>query len=83
MPQQVVNEIHGALHAPDNPVIPMSGYLRSDLLVDALDCEVRDFDRAHLPWVTCEPHAHQPWAVRDPHTRLPCALCDHCLAGSG
>ena len=41
MPTQVVNEIHGALHAPDNPVIPMSGHLREDLHEDLLECEQR------------------------------------------
>lgn len=41
MPQQAVNEIHGALYAPDNPVIPMSGYLREDLLSDLLGLEQR------------------------------------------
>ena len=39
MPQHVVNEIHGALHSPDNPVVPMSGELRSDLFADLLECE--------------------------------------------
>lgn len=39
MPQHVLNEIHGSLHAPDNPVIPMSGELRADLLTDLLACE--------------------------------------------
>jgi len=39
MPQQVVNEIHGAIHAPDNPVVAMSGDLRADLFQDLLDCE--------------------------------------------
>ena len=41
LPQEAVNEIHGALHAPDNPVIPMSGSLRSDLLDDMLELEAR------------------------------------------
>jgi NAD-dependent SIR2 family protein deacetylase len=41
LPQHAVNEIHGALHAPDNPVIPMSGCLREDLLADVLECERR------------------------------------------
>lgn len=39
MPQHVINEIHGAFHAPHNPVVPMSGSLRSDLFADLLDCE--------------------------------------------
>ena len=41
LPQAAVNEIHGALHAPDNPVIPMGGSLRADLYEDLLDCEAR------------------------------------------
>ena len=41
MPQQLVNEIHGAIHDPSNPVVPMSGNLRSDLFADLLDCEAR------------------------------------------
>jgi len=32
LPQQSINEIHGAWHAPDNPVVPMTGELREDLL---------------------------------------------------
>lgn len=39
LPQEAINEIHGAWHAPDNPVIPMSGSLREDLYADLLDCE--------------------------------------------
>ena len=39
LPQHVMNEIHGACHSPDNPVVPMSGALRSDLFEDLLDCE--------------------------------------------
>jgi len=39
MPQEVMNEIHGACHSPDNPVVPMSGSLRSDLFEDLLECE--------------------------------------------
>jgi len=39
LPQQFVNEIHGALHAPDNPVIPMSGSLRDDNMSDLLVLE--------------------------------------------
>jgi hypothetical protein len=39
MGQEAVNEIHGALHAPDNPVVPMSGSLRTDLLDDLVECE--------------------------------------------
>jgi len=39
MDQKAVNEIHGSLYAPDNPVIPMSGNLREDLLADVHECE--------------------------------------------
>jgi len=39
VPQQHINEIHGALHAPDNPVVHMSGALRNDLYADMLRCE--------------------------------------------
>jgi len=39
LPQQAINEIHGAWHAPDNPVVPMSGNLRDDLFSDMLACE--------------------------------------------
>jgi len=39
MPQQALNEIHVSLYAPDNPVIPMSGNLRADLLDDLLELE--------------------------------------------
>lgn len=45
LPQQAINEIHGAWHAPDNPVVQMSGSVRSDLFADLLDCE-RDADLA-------------------------------------
>jgi NAD-dependent SIR2 family protein deacetylase len=34
LPQYAINEIHGALYDPSNPVIPMSGVLRSDLFAD-------------------------------------------------
>jgi NAD-dependent SIR2 family protein deacetylase len=34
LPQHAINEIHGALYDPSNPVIPMSGVLRSDLFAD-------------------------------------------------
>ena len=40
-PQHAINEIHGSLYAPDNPVVPMSGTLRKDLLEDVLACEAR------------------------------------------
>mmetsp|Transcript_131949 Transcript_131949/g.422546 ORF Transcript_131949/g.422546 Transcript_131949/m.422546 type:complete len:384 (-) Transcript_131949:16-1167(-) len=39
LPQEAINEIHGAWHAPDNPVIPMSGCLRDDLFDDVQQCE--------------------------------------------
>ena len=41
MRQEFLNEIHGSLHAPDNPVIAMSGCLREDALADLLDLEQR------------------------------------------
>eukprot|EP00933_Yihiella_yeosuensis_P016399 TRINITY_DN1402_c0_g1_i1.p1 TRINITY_DN1402_c0_g1~~TRINITY_DN1402_c0_g1_i1.p1 ORF type:complete len:451 (-),score=90.26 TRINITY_DN1402_c0_g1_i1:163-1515(-) len=41
LPQEAVNEIHGAWHAPDNPVVAMSGELRSDFFNDLLDLEAR------------------------------------------
>lgn len=41
LPQEAINEIHGAWHAPNNPVVPMSGSLRGDLFADLLDCEQR------------------------------------------
>eukprot|EP00442_Polarella_glacialis_P048205 CAMPEP_0115052976 /NCGR_PEP_ID=MMETSP0227-20121206/3243_1 /TAXON_ID=89957 /ORGANISM="Polarella glacialis, Strain CCMP 1383" /LENGTH=360 /DNA_ID=CAMNT_0002437211 /DNA_START=169 /DNA_END=1251 /DNA_ORIENTATION=+ len=37
--QEIINEIHGAWHAPDNPVIAMSGELRGDLFADLMHCE--------------------------------------------
>lgn len=39
MPQHSVNEIHGGIFDPSNPVVPMSGSLRSDLFQDLLCCE--------------------------------------------
>jgi len=39
LPQEAINEIHGAWHAPNNPVVMMSGDLRNDLFADLLDCE--------------------------------------------
>ena len=36
VPQHLINEIHGALYDPSNPVIPMSGTLRTDLFEDLL-----------------------------------------------
>ena len=39
VPQQHINEIHGALHAPDNPVVHMSGALRNELYADMPRCE--------------------------------------------
>ena len=34
MPQEHMNEIHGAWYDPSNPVVPMSGSLRDDLCAD-------------------------------------------------
>ena len=34
LPQHAINEIHGALYDPSNPVVPMSGHLRTDLFED-------------------------------------------------
>lgn len=43
LPQECINEIHGALYDPSNPVIPMSGSLREDLFSDFLSwCEKTD-----------------------------------------
>jgi hypothetical protein len=39
LPQEAINELHGAWHAPNNPVVQMSGSLRSDLFQDLLDYE--------------------------------------------
>lgn len=41
LPQECINEIHGAWHAPDNPVIKMSGRLRPDLVEDLAAWEQR------------------------------------------
>jgi len=38
LPQEMLNEIHGAWFAPDNPVVPMTGHLREDLLQDMFHC---------------------------------------------
>jgi hypothetical protein len=40
-PQEAINEIHGAWYDPTNPVVPMSGSLREDLLDDMLSWEQR------------------------------------------
>jgi len=40
LPQEAINEIHGAWHAPDNTVVAMSGTLRDDLHEDLCKCEV-------------------------------------------
>merc|ERR1740130_761080 len=45
LPQEAINEIHGAWHAPDNPVVQMTGKLRGDLFADLLRCE-READLA-------------------------------------
>jgi len=39
LPQEAINEIHGAWHAPHNPVVQMSGSVRDDLFRDLLACE--------------------------------------------
>jgi len=39
LPQACINEIHGAWHAPDNPVVQMSGALCDTLYSDLLECE--------------------------------------------
>mmetsp|Transcript_25620 Transcript_25620/g.59738 ORF Transcript_25620/g.59738 Transcript_25620/m.59738 type:complete len:541 (+) Transcript_25620:105-1727(+) len=39
MPQHLMNEIHGGWFDPSNPVVKMSGNLRSDLFADLLTCE--------------------------------------------
>jgi NAD-dependent SIR2 family protein deacetylase len=44
LPQCACNEIHGAWYDPSNPVVPMSGTLRSDLLEQLLEWE----DKADL-----------------------------------
>lgn len=41
LPQEYINEIHGAWYDPTNPVVPMSGSLRSDLFTDMLKWEAR------------------------------------------
>jgi|MDSY01.1.fsa_nt_gb NAD-dependent SIR2 family protein deacetylase len=38
-PQEKLNEIHGAWFDPSNPVVPMSGSLRTDLFNDLLEWE--------------------------------------------
>lgn len=41
LPQQYLNEIHGAWYDPTNPVVPMSGDLRGDLFDDLIAWEER------------------------------------------
>jgi len=43
LPQEMLNEIHGAWYDPSNPVVAMSGSLRDDLFADLLQWE-RDAD---------------------------------------
>lgn len=38
-PQHIINEIHGAWYDPSNPVVPMSGSLRSDLFSSMIEWE--------------------------------------------
>lgn len=39
LPQRIVNEIHGGLFDPSNPVVRMNGSVRDDLFQDLLLCE--------------------------------------------
>mmetsp|Transcript_21615 Transcript_21615/g.22374 ORF Transcript_21615/g.22374 Transcript_21615/m.22374 type:complete len:412 (+) Transcript_21615:46-1281(+) len=39
LPQHAINEIHGAWYDPTNPVVPMSGRLRDDLINDLIEWE--------------------------------------------
>jgi NAD-dependent SIR2 family protein deacetylase len=39
LPQECINEIHGAWYDPTNPVVPMSGSLRDDLFNDLMEWE--------------------------------------------
>ena len=41
LPQEAINEIHGAWYDPSNPVVKMDGKLRNDLFADILDWEQR------------------------------------------
>lgn len=41
VPEHAVNDIHGSWWDPSNPVVPMSGQLRTDLFNDMTDWEVR------------------------------------------
>lgn len=41
LPQEAINEIHGAWYDPSNPVVKMDGKLRTDLFDDMLDWEER------------------------------------------
>mmetsp|Transcript_4638 Transcript_4638/g.6610 ORF Transcript_4638/g.6610 Transcript_4638/m.6610 type:complete len:440 (+) Transcript_4638:70-1389(+) len=38
-PQQAMNEIHGAIFDPSNPLVPMDGKVRDDLHTDLLHCQ--------------------------------------------
>jgi hypothetical protein len=40
-PQAAINEIHGAWFDPSNPVVPMDGTLREDLITALMDTEAR------------------------------------------
>jgi NAD-dependent SIR2 family protein deacetylase len=41
-PQQAMNEIHGAIFDPSNPIVPMQGKVRDDLHSDLLRCQRND-----------------------------------------
>lgn len=38
-PQEAMNEIHGAVFDPSNPLVPMDGKVREDLHADLLQCQ--------------------------------------------
>jgi len=41
LPESAVNEIHGSWWDPSNPVVPMSGQLRTDLFEDMMEWELK------------------------------------------
>jgi len=89
MPQEVVNEIHGSLHAPDNPVVPMSGCLRQDLLNDLLSCaELADLVIAvgtSLAGMSADKVVHScAQRAKEPHptlSRSPTSTCGSVIIG--